>query len=79
MFAAIILFAAPIYSKSYLTRYGGFFVDVLIWFNLMHWGHMPAMSPYVDIVQNQILLTTLLLTTFVSFASITHIFVDTKK
>jgi hypothetical protein len=79
MFAAIILFAAPIYSKSYLTRYGGFFVDVLIWLNLTHWGHMPAMSPYVDIVQNQILLTTLLLTTFTTLAIITHISIDNKK
>ena len=76
MFAAIILFAAPIYSKSYLTRYGGFFVDALIWLNLTHWGHMPAMSPYVDIVQNQILLTTLLLTTFTTIAIITHIAVN---
>lgn len=73
MGAAIILFAAPIYSKSYLIRYGGFFVDVLIWLNLTHWGHAPAVSPYVDIVQNQIVLTTLLLTTFTSLLIITHI------
>lgn len=79
MFAAIILFAAPIYSKSYFVRYGGFFVDVLIWLNLTHWGHMPAMSPYVDIVQNQILLTTLLLTTFVSIITVVHITVDNSK
>jgi len=79
MFAAIILFAAPIYSKSYLTRYCGFFIDVMIWLNLTHWGHMPAMSPYVDIVQNQILLTTLLLTTIIGFITITHISINNKK
>jgi hypothetical protein len=79
MAAAIVLFAAPIYSKSYLIRYTGFFIDVLIWLNLTHWGHAPAVSPYVDIVQNQILLTTILLTTFTSLAIITHIKIKRKS